>query len=271
MMLGVSTSVLQVKSDLEALLDYQPDLVEFYTYPVEALPRIRKFCADHDIRLALHTPTPHPQLMPRYCPTGPDPQEAAAAIAALESTVRCAADLGAQHVVAHFPTPYPPFPVEGFEDFATAFLAEATRLIQLFQVPVLIENMTDNPHCASAEQYLRFLEEWPNLGLCLDIGHANQLGGPEAVRSFADVLGPRIKSVHLYDNDRSGSGHRPYPARGSGTHPQVPYGVVAHVLRTCRPAAVVLEHDAGHGHPDRRLLEWLRELAECPSPRRDEQ
>ncbi|MFF3689984.1 sugar phosphate isomerase/epimerase family protein [Streptomyces sp. NPDC002187] len=270
MMLGVSTSVLTVKSDLEALLAYEPDLVEFYTYPVEALPQIRKFCADHGIRPALHTPTPHPQLMPRYCPTGPDPQEAAEAIAALEATARCAADLGAQHVVAHFPTPYPPYPAEGFEDLASAFLAEAARLSRAFQVPVLIENMTYNPHCAKAKQYARFLKEWPTLGLCLDIGHAHQLGGPEAVRSFADVLGPHIRSVHLYDNDRSGSGHRPYPAPGSGTHPQVPCDVVAHVLRTCRPAAVVLEHDAGHGHPDRRLLDWLRETAEYLSPGREQ-
>lgn len=262
MMLGVSTSVLKVKSDLEALLAYEPDLVEFYTYPLEALPLIRRFCADHGIRPALHTPTPHPHLMPRYCPTGPDPQEAAAAVAALETTVRCAAELGALHVVAHFPTPYPPFPTEGFEELARAFLAEAARFSRVFQVSVLIENMTHNPHCASAEQYARFLKEWPDLSLCLDIGHAHQLGGPGAVQSFADVLGRRIRSVHLYDNDRSGSGHRPYPARGSGTRPQVPYGVVADVLRACRPAAVVLEHDSGHGCPDRRLLEWLREPAE---------
>ncbi|WP_327416438.1 sugar phosphate isomerase/epimerase family protein [Streptomyces sp. NBC_01233] len=270
MMLGVSTSVLKVKSDLEALLAYEPDLVEFYTYPVEALARIRKFCADHGITPALHTPTPHPQLMSRYCPTGPDAREAAAAVEALEATVRCAADLGAQHVVAHFPTPYPPYPAEGFEDLAGAFLSEAARLSRAFQVPVLIENMTHNPHCARAEQYALFLKEWPTLGMCLDIGHAHQLGGPAAVQSFADVLGSRIRSVHLYDNDRSGPGHRPYPAPGGGTQPQVPYDVVAHVLRACRPSVVVLEHGAGHGHPDRRLLDWLREPAERLSPRSEQ-
>ncbi|WP_246477979.1 sugar phosphate isomerase/epimerase family protein [Saccharothrix ecbatanensis] len=261
-MLGVSTSVLVDKANFDGLLEYGPQIVEFYTYPPAAIPVISEFCADNGIVPALHTPTPHPTGITRYCPTGPDPDEAEAAAVAMEATVRCAAELAAQHVVVHFPTPYPPHPADAFDRFAGPFLDFAAVLAREHGVTVLLENLTPNTHCSSAEQYAKVLDGWPDLGLCLDVGHAFLRAGPDEVLAFADLVGDRIKSVHLYDTDPDVPGHHPYPAPGHGRAPAVPHEVIAHVIRTCRPAAVVLEHESSDRvAPDHATLDWLRQVA----------
>jgi sugar phosphate isomerase/epimerase len=256
---GASTSVLADKRALDGLLAYEPELVEFYTYPSEALPAIAEFCRRNKITPALHVPTPHAARMAQFCPTGPDALEAAAAVRALRTTVACAADLGAQHVVVHFPSPYPPFSRAAMEEFGPPFLAEAADLSRRHAVPVLIENLTPNPYCATPAQYADALAPWPELGLCLDVGHAFLLNGTQSVAAFADTLGVRVRSMHLYDPSPEPPLHRLYPAPGTRRAPRLPHAEVERALRVCRPATVVLEHDPTQSQAGQAtIFEWLQ-------------
>lgn len=53
----------------------------------------------------------------------------------------------------------------------------------------------------------------PNVGACLDVGHAHLQGGSPQDQ-WVDVLGPRICHMHLHDNDGSSDQHL---AAGDGT------------------------------------------------------
>ena len=53
----------------------------------------------------------------------------------------------------------------------------------------------------------------PNVGACLDVGHAHLQGGSPQ-HQWVDVLGPRIRHMHLHDNDGSSDQHL---ATGDGT------------------------------------------------------
>ena len=53
----------------------------------------------------------------------------------------------------------------------------------------------------------------PNVGACLDVGHAHLQGG-SPLDQWVDVLGPRIRHMHLHDNDGGSDQHL---ATGDGT------------------------------------------------------
>ncbi|MEU9774294.1 TIM barrel protein [Streptomyces sp. NPDC047968] len=266
-LLGVSTAALADRDDFAALLAYRPDLVEFYGYPGSALPRIARFCARHGIRPALHTPVPYEGAAAprRFAPTGPDPREAAAALRMTAATVRCAADLGALHVVVHFPSPYPPYPQDGFEQAGQDFLAATAALAREHGVSVLVENLSAHPLLRTPRQYHRALAGHPELGLCLDLGHAHLLGPQHAAPAgFADLFGTRVRSMHVYETTAARyprHGHE--PANRGGTPAGGFLGLPAllpGLLRRTRPAALVMEHEPVPPGSEPAVADWLREL-----------
>ncbi|MEV6394686.1 TIM barrel protein [Streptomyces sp. NPDC051907] len=267
-LLGVSTAALANRDDFEELLAYRPDVIEFYGYPSAALPRIARFCAAHGIRPALHTPVPYDLDVPlrRFAPTGPDPKEAAAALRLTEATVRCAADLDALHVVVHFPSPYPPYPEPGFEEAGQEFLAATAALARRYRVPVLIENLSAHPLLRTPEQYRRALDAHPDLGLCLDLGHAHLLGADaRAPLGFASAFGTRVRSMHVYDTTAERYpryGHEPAADRQKSDGFLGLAELLPDLLRRTRPAALVMEHGpiAPGAQTAPGTADWLREL-----------
>ncbi|MEV6581964.1 TIM barrel protein [Streptomyces sp. NPDC051582] len=266
-LLGVSTAALADRNDFGALLAYRPDVIEFYGYPATALPRIARFCAEHGIRPALHTPVPYEGATAprRFAPTGPDPREAAAALRLTEATVRCAADLGALHVVVHFPSPYPPYEEAGFEEAARDFLSATAALAREHGVAVLVENLSAHPLLRTPEQYHRALAAHPELGLCLDLGHAHLLGADAAAPAgFAALFGSRVRSMHVYETTAERYpryGHE--PASRGGTRAEGFMGLrdlLPDLLRRTRPVALVMEHEPVAPGTEPAVADWLREL-----------
>ncbi|MFE2145291.1 sugar phosphate isomerase/epimerase family protein [Streptomyces sp. NPDC059456] len=262
----MSTAVLADRDDFEALLAYRPDVVEFYGYPATALPRIARFCADHGIRPALHTPVPHDGVPPRrFAPTGPDRREAAAALRLTEATVRCAADLGALHVVVHFPSPYPPYEEAGFEEASRDFLSATAALAREHGVAVLIENLSAHPLLRTPEQYHRALAAHGELGLCLDLGHAHLLGADSgAPAGFAALFGPRIRSMHVYETTAERYPRYGHESADRGGTPAEGFmglsELLPDLLRRTRPAALVMEHEPVRPGNEPAAADWLREL-----------
>lgn len=245
--LGTSTSVLTDKTDFDALLRFEPEVVEFYNYPSHELSRIERFCNQHGIRIALHTPVPYDRAAPlrRFAPTGPDPGEAQSALEMALETVRCAERLNAQHVVVHFPSPYVDFP-EVIEDrvierFLDPVMNESRRL----GVRVLVENISSHPTFHDPEHYEKLLNRYDGLGFCLDFGHAHQLGGRASTSDFITRVGSRIWSCHVY-NQRSQGGRKHVPVDPE-QQPSEGWidlrAVVAQLLRRSKVATWILEPD----------------------------
>ncbi|QHC29540.1 sugar phosphate isomerase/epimerase family protein [Streptomyces sp. HF10] len=267
-LLGVSSGVLADRTDLAGLLAYEPDVVEFYNYPRSMLGTIGRFCDRHGIRPALHTPVPYdePRPLRRFAPTGPDPDEAATALRMTGATVRCAADLGALHVVVHFPSPYPPYPAAGFDSWCRDFLDAACGLAREHGVLVLVENLSAHPLLHSAADYRDALAGRPELGLCLDLGHAHLLGPRQGPLAYAQALGPAVRSMHLYNTTTARypeHGHEPARPGQSAAAGYLPIAeVLPELLALTGAPAVVLEHRplaAGDPEPG-EIGRWIRSV-----------
>lgn len=268
--LGVSTSVLCDRRQLDTLLAYEPQVVEFYNYPTSMLATLQRFCERNGIRPALHTPVPYDdaEALRRFAPTGPDRHEAAAAIRLVAGTIRYAAHIDALHVVVHFPSPYPPYRRTGFTASCVAFLNRLVDLSVDHGVTVLIENLSAHPLLRTAQQYKDMLVDRPELGFCLDVGHAHLVGGEDHPLSYAEALGNAIRSLHVYNTTRER-----YPAYGHELANRMQSAddgyldlplLLPELLRKSRPAVLVLEHS--HSNVNARTVAqsaaWIRELIE---------
>ncbi|GAA3379452.1 hypothetical protein GCM10020367_63040 [Streptomyces sannanensis] len=267
-LMGVSTSALADRAALDELLPYQPDVVEFYNYPSSMIGTIARFCSRHGIRPALHTPVPYDLEEPlrRFAPTGPDPAEAEAALLMALQTIRTAADLGAIHVVVHFPSPYPPYPVRGFAQRCADFLTALDDTAREHGVPVLVENLSTHPLLHTPKQYERALDGRPGLGLCLDLGHAHLGGEGCTPLRFGQVLGRTVRSMHVYNTTAeryATHGHEAAVPEQSGDDGYLDLaGVLPELVTLAEPAVVVLEHRPITGGPtaQERTADWVREL-----------
>lgn len=157
-------------------------------------------------RRSFHAPVTRPHDFPYAGETcfflNEDPARRALSYRLLDRTLALAREWGAEHVVTHLT--YGPTDTAD-ENLAVRLAAEAcARIAGLSRdrgVPVHIEfaAYTDTFH--RPDQFLAALEPYPELGLCLDIGHA-YLGAEARERDYFDdlaTLAPHARSVHLWN------------------------------------------------------------------------
>lgn len=194
---GVSTSHLLDKHDFAPLLEYNPDVIEFYNY--KSIDPIVAFCSQHNIRPALHVPTPFEKgNFTRFFPTAPGTNEdIESAIEMTRTTLKCASEIDALYVVVHFPTPCPPYsPVTRQE--IDRFFGNVCHYADQLNVDLLVENMTPHTYFHTPKEYMSLTNHY-NLHFCLDVGHAHLLQPHLGVQDFIEGLGKKTKSVHFYN------------------------------------------------------------------------
>ena len=94
-------------------------------------------------------------------------------------------------------------------------LTELQQMSYINNIVMAIENVglkTTGTLLFDEDEYLALLEEFPNAGVLLDIGHANVNGWD--ISKVIEKLGKRIVGIHLHDNDGKGDQHLPI---GEGT------------------------------------------------------
>jgi sugar phosphate isomerase/epimerase len=97
-------------------------------------------------------------------------------------------------------------------------------------VEILIENIRND--LASAERLEQFNEMTHlNMNYVFDAGHARIMGGPTGVEHEFEIMAPRIRSLHLHDNDGVEDQHL-YPQAPGGT---IDWARTMQLLRT-RPS-----------------------------------
>jgi len=95
-------------------------------------------------------------------------------------------------------------------DFAFSALEEINLFARQRGVEVLLENTPNE--LASAGRLLMFLDATHlNLNVCFDVGHAHMLG---SVENEYHLLQPRIRSIHVHDNNGSEDSHL-FPGKGT--------------------------------------------------------
>ena len=75
---------------------------------------------------------------------------------------------------------------------------------------------TDGPRIGSQPEHLSVIAEkfaHPNLGFCLDTGHALVAGGPDGAHAFFQAMDPHLVAFHLADNAGDRDSHLA-PGRG---------------------------------------------------------
>ncbi len=133
-----------------------------------------------------------------------------------------AAALGARVVIQHPSTNRFSVDVEGFDNYLTRLERSLETLLPRaasLGIVIAIENMlpgADGPRVGSSPEHLSAIAErfaHPNLGFCLDTGHALVAGGPDGANEFFRAMAPMLAAFHLADNAGDRDSHLA-PGRG---------------------------------------------------------
>ncbi|MDO4291638.1 MAG: sugar phosphate isomerase/epimerase family protein [Eubacteriales bacterium] len=146
-----------------------------------------------------------------------------AGVELIKNRVELSHVLGGSEIVLHMYLPYQSF--EQDPETKERFYAQTFKSLDELQpfcreqkVRICIENLFEAPAELQIEQFDRLFERYPAdfLGLCLDTGHANLVGGNEFAQKLASRYSDRLYSLHL--NDNRGWGKEP----GCGDAHQLP-------------------------------------------------
>jgi sugar phosphate isomerase/epimerase len=129
-------------------------------------------------------------------------------------------------------------------------LEELLPVARQCRVGLMLENLPGAFN--SAEQLAELLEPLPELGLHLDIGHANLLVEANTADELIQAYGPRLRHVHLHDN------------KGGAADLHLPLGVgtmdYARHIRTLRASGYDETITLEVFSPDRHYLAYSRDL-----------
>lgn len=117
-------------------------------------------------------------------------------------SLNIAKELKAEHIVFHSqinPWLKDPRLKEARNKITNVFWEKVMDSLDNYDINIIIENVFDN----DPEELAVLVDEikQPNIKVCLDIGHAN-LSKETELKEWFDVLGDRIKYIHLHWNNK---------------------------------------------------------------------
>jgi sugar phosphate isomerase/epimerase len=212
---GVSTICFGAEADACEVLDFAVrhgfqgyELSSYHFWPERLRPaevaRLRSVVKQHGIRLAIHA-------RHRGVSFGAhDPAARQRFVEELQATIRFAAELGGDVVVAHVGEIMPPADTPAGaearlrdEAFALALdsLAQCAPVAADSGVRLCVENVQLRPTevITSFADHVRLVETLghPSVVCALDTGHAHVNGG---IQACIEAFGPRLQHIHLHDN-----------------------------------------------------------------------
>ena len=138
-------------------------------------------------------------------------------------SIAIAARLGAPTVIIHPALICPRLPKEERLMMNVELFSKLSSVADSYGIGISIENVyARHPDkdekivkgvCSDAEELIRYADELSRFGIdvCFDSGHAGLVG--EVAAGMVKALGPRIKRLHLHDNDFNTDSHTlPYLA-----------------------------------------------------------
>lgn len=157
----------------------------------------------HSDRFVFHAP------FAELCPCAIDPMVRDVTMHRFRQTAALSRAYGIRKIVVHSGfIPHVYYPVWFVEQSAQFFRA---LLDAEPEVTLCVENVLDDDPAPLKD--LADAVDDPRLGLCLDVGHANAVS-KIPVRQWLKRLAPRLKHLHLHDNDGTADLHQ-IPGDGS--------------------------------------------------------
>ncbi len=173
---------------------------------------------------------------------------------AVEACRRCIeafAVLGARWMNVHPDTHAPLHGKQFLIDRNLQSLQEILQHAKAFGIGIMLENIPGSIFNSAGDLAI-MLQTLPELGLHLDIGHANLSAIPRNAESILEAHGIRLRHVHLHDN--KGGDQDLHMALGTGTM-DIP-GLVRTLKASGYNDTITLEVFS----PDRHYLEYSRNL-----------
>ena len=145
------------------------------------------------------------------------------AVAVSRHWMETAAALGCRVVIQHPTTDRCNAAVEGLDRYITQLGKSLETLLPIaaeLNLTIALENLPPGARggrfSSDPAHFERMIAEFagPNLGFCLDTGHALMAGGPERAHDFLDVMAPHMAAWHLADNAGDRDSHLA-PGHGS--------------------------------------------------------
>ncbi|MCQ2555267.1 MAG: sugar phosphate isomerase/epimerase [Clostridia bacterium] len=154
----------------------------------------------------------------------------------LKEAVEVLKELGLSRMVVH--TGWLPFIY--FKEYQAEKAAQFfERLMDSENFTLAVENvLEDEPYMI--KDMMEKINN-PNIGICLDVGHANCMDKERDIYTWIDVLSPYIVHIHLHNNDRLNDRHWSFD---KGTMDIS--AVIAYIEKNCRPdiTYTIESHDA---------------------------
>jgi len=161
----------------------------------------------------------------------PSPPGVRSAIRRFSRWARVLGSVEVSHYVVHLPN-LPPSPRS--VDVAAAYLVGVAEAVE--PTPVAVENSSSSTSFGAKAVELAEVLSKVGLGrvyACLDVGHASIVREP--LRRYSEILGSRVRVLHIHDNDGLRDLHLP---PGAGT---LDLGELAEVVERTRPEKLIAE------------------------------
>jgi len=253
---------------------------EFYNMPAEDLPELRRRIIQHSIAVSVHAPLerlswyPAPPTFTFLCEA--DSERRQLSLRMIEETMKEAQELGAEHVVVHFPSPGCNSEGNaGTYDEAFEIAWHSAELLadmsQRYETSIHMEGFGPSPFL-NVQFLTQVITNFPSLRYCFDTGHMHIQSSHFGFDfyEFARDMAPYIGSIHLWNNRgiEDYQTYRHIPVHPS-QYPEEGWGDIARILRLViahNPACTItLESSLYYpeqlgGYNIGECVAWVKEL-----------
>lgn len=181
---------------------------EFYNFPVEELPRLKRDIISHDLAVSIHSPLiklewyPEPHTLSFLCDEERDKRDLT--LKMIKDTMERVEDFGAEYVVVHLPSPASSDTLRLSEakqkDIALWSCDRLAELSQRYKTAIHLEGVGPSP-LLTTDFLIEALRQFPVLSYCFDTGHIGLAAKRQEFElfEFAERLAPWVGSVHLWN------------------------------------------------------------------------
>ncbi|MBM3132603.1 MAG: sugar phosphate isomerase/epimerase [Chloroflexi bacterium] len=191
----------------ERILSNRLSRGEFYNFPREDVDRLKREIQNKNLARSIHAPLVKPDWYPDpptwsfLCDV--DESSRNRTFKMIVETLAHAEDIGADHIIVHFPIPSTDASGESESKLEAIAWKSCDRLAELSvqrRTSIHIEGLGNSPYLNNGF-LIRALEQYP-LRYCFDIGHMNlaaQLNEFD-LYEFAEGIAPFVGSIHIWNN-----------------------------------------------------------------------
>jgi len=181
---------------------------EFYNFPEQDLPELKKKIERHDLAFSVHAPMvktpwyPDPPTWSFLCDV--DKEKRNLSLRMVRETVEIASDFGTEYVIVHFPTPPADAEESCYVKLKEIVWDTALHLAELSQkhnLPIHIEGFGPSPFL-NEDFLIEVITTFPGLRYCFDTGHMHVASKRDGfdLWQFAGEMAPYIGSVHVWNS-----------------------------------------------------------------------